>query len=185
MPWPKLVLLDRDGVINADSPNYILTPAAWEALPGSLEAIARLSQIGIQVAICTNQSAVGRGMLEAATLRAIHAKLNAQLTAVGGELSGIFVCPHAPQDQCNCRKPAPGLCQQALAATSHRSDEALFIGDSQRDLEAARAAGITAWLVRSGNGALLERQSNDPSLPVFDDLVDAVNALLKKGSGDA
>jgi len=175
--WPRLVLLDRDGVINADSPNYILSVEDFQPLPGSIEAIARLSTNGIDVAICTNQSAVGRGFLSPDTLNAIHTEFTDQVSRAGGQLVGIYACPHSPDAHCNCRKPAPGLCQQALLDRHVLPSEALLIGDSQRDLAAATTAGMPAWLVRTGNGASIEAMQ-PAHQPVFDDLASAVDALL-------
>ena len=175
--WPRLVLLDRDGVINADSPNYILSIEDFQPLPGSIEAIARLSTNAIDVAVCTNQSAVGRGFLSPDTLNAIHTEFTNQINRAGGQLVGIYACPHSPDAQCNCRKPAPGLCRQALLDRHVLPSDALFIGDSQRDLAAAAAAGIPAWLVRTGNGASIEA-TQPAHQPVFDDLASAVDALL-------
>ncbi len=180
--WPKLVLLDRDGVINADSPDYILSPQAWQPLPGSLEAIARLSGADIPVVICTNQSAVGRGWLSEATLTAIHEKLNNAVTDAGGTIAGIDYCPHSPEVGCECRKPAPGLIKMALKRHDLAPSAALFIGDSRRDLQAAERAGVPAWLVRTGNGLTTEASlPDDTPVRVFDDLSAAVSALLIHG----
>lgn len=176
--WPALVLLDRDGVINADSPEAILTPAQWQPLPGSLPAISRLSAAGIPVVIVTNQAAIGRGRLSEATLRAIHARLHTALSEVGGSVEAIFFCPHAPEAQCDCRKPAPAMINEALARFETPASEALFIGDSARDLEAAERAGVAAWLVRTGNGQQTHRDPAFQDVPVFDDLAAAVTALL-------
>ncbi len=174
---PRLVLLDRDGVINVDSADYILAPDDWVPLPGSVPAIARLNRAAIAVAVCTNQSAVGRGMLTPATLAAIHSRMDAVLANDGAHIDRLFYCPHAPDAGCHCRKPAPGLVEQALAAFAVRPDEALFIGDSGRDLEAARQAGVTPWLVRTGNGAATEATLPAP-VSVYDNLAAAVAALL-------
>lgn len=181
--WPLLVLLDRDGVINADSPDYILSVDQWQPLPGSIEAIACLSRAGIAVAVCTNQSAIGRGLLSEATLEAIHAQLKEQVIAAGGELTAIYACPHSPEAQCGCRKPAPGLCQKALLDRHVLASDALLIGDSERDLAAAQAIGMPAWLVRTGNGRQTEA-GQAPNQPVYDDLADAVKAVLALSQRD-
>lgn len=181
--WPQFVLLDRDGVINADSPDYILSVDDFQPLAGSIEAITRLSTNGIEVAVCTNQSAVGRGFLSPDTLHAIHTKLTDQITHAGGKLVGIYACPHSPDAQCDCRKPAPGLCRQALLDRHVLPSDALLIGDSQRDLAAAAAAGIPAWLVRTGNGARTET-TQPAHQPVFDDLASAVDWLLAIKNND-
>lgn len=176
---PRCVLLDRDGVINVDSEAYILDVDDWRPIPGSLEAIARLSHAGIQVAVCTNQSAVGRGMLSMDGLARINAHMREAVKAAGGQLSGVFFCPHAPGDSCPCRKPAPGLIRQALAALDCPAAAALFIGDSQRDLDAARRAGIAAWLVRTGNGRRTEAEAAlTADAAVYDDLASATRAIL-------
>ena len=174
---PRCVLLDRDGVINRDSDAYIRSVDDWEPLPGSLAAIARLTRAGIAVAVCTNQSARARGLISAADLTAIHQRMTATIEAAGGHLAGIFICPHGPADDCDCRKPAPGLLQHALEALDCRADAAVFIGDSRRDLDAARRAGVTPWLVRTGNGRETEIDPGGP-VPVHDDLAAAVEALL-------
>lgn len=175
---PHCVLLDRDGVINHDSDAYILGVDDWEPLPGSLAAIARLTRAGIPVAVCTNQSARARGLISAAGLAAIHRRMTAAIEAAGGQLAGVFVCPHGPTDDCDCRKPAPGLLHQALETLDCAPDKALFIGDSRRDLDAARRAGVTAWLVRTGNGRRTEADGGT-AVPVYDDLAAAVEALLQ------
>ena len=175
----RCLLLDRDGVINVDSTDYILSVREWNPIPGSLEAIAKLTRAGVQVAVCTNQSAVGRGMLSPETLEQIHRRMRDAIIAAGGQLSGVFFCPHAPEARCNCRKPAPGLIQQALAELGCPADTALFIGDSRRDLEAARCAGVEAWLVRTGNGRVTETALTDGT-PVYDDLASVAEKLLRE-----
>lgn len=177
--WPKLVLLDRDGVINVDSVDYILSPEQWQPIEGSLAAIARLTAAGIPVAVVTNQSAIGRGMLTRDTLAAIHARLNAALAAEGGRVDAIFFCPHVPSDQCDCRKPAAGLIEEALARFEVTPSDAVMIGDSARDLAAAAKAGVTAWLVRTGNGASALEKALPPGVAVFEDLAGAVDTLLQ------
>ena len=108
----KLLILDRDGTLNAPRDDFVTTPADWEPLPGALEAVARLNQAGWRLVIVSNQSGLGRGLLDMANLNAIHNKMNKALAAVGGRVDAIFYCPHAPEDNCNCRKPAPGLYEQ-------------------------------------------------------------------------
>lgn len=150
----KLVILDRDGVINYDSAEYIKTIAEWRPLPGSLAAIALLKQKGVVVAIATNQSGLGRGYFSQATLDAIHAKLLAQVHAHGGEVAHICYCPHAPEAKCKCRKPLPGLIQEILIREriDLNVDKVFVVGDSMRDLEAAIAANCQPILVKTGNG---------------------------------
>lgn len=173
----RVVLLDRDGVINADSPGHIRSPAAWQPLPGSLEAIARLHQAGIAVAVCTNQSGLARRLFTPRALAAIHRRMEAAVAAAGGELAGVFVCPHGPDAGCDCRKPRPGLLLRALAELGMRPEEAVFIGDSARDLAAAEAAGVTPWLVLTGNGRWTLREWTRP-VAVHDDLGAAADALI-------
>lgn len=149
----KLIILDRDGVINEDSDQYVRHPDEWHPIPGSLEAIARLHQAGWTIAVATNQSGLARGYFDAATLNAMHLKFRDLLAAQGGAVEAIFVCPHGPEDACGCRKPLPGLFQ----AIAERFDVSLrgapAVGDSVRDLQAAAAVGCTPWLVATGKGA--------------------------------
>ncbi|MDX8395796.1 MAG: HAD-IIIA family hydrolase [Mariprofundaceae bacterium] len=185
MTLPKAVLLDRDGVINFDSPDYILAPEQWNPIPGSLEAIGKLTDAGIAVAICSNQSALARGMMDEQTFRAIHAKMLLAIEEVGGLISHVSYCPHGPDDHCLCRKPLPGLVYEALAALNMADtpDQAVMIGDSLRDIDAAYAAQVPAMLVQSGYGdahAILNKaRVLDPSIQSYPDLATAVNAILK------
>jgi len=166
----RLILLDRDGVINFDSPDRIRSPRQWCPLPGSLEAIAALQRSGRLVAVCTNQAGIARGLLSIDDLQAIHARLARSLARLGASLERIAFCPHAPEAGCACRKPAPGLlieCMQALSATP---EETCLVGDSLTDLQAARAAGCEGILVRTGNGAALEARGGLEGARVYDDL---------------
>ncbi len=184
--YPKAVLLDRDGVINFDSPDYILTPDQWRPIPGSIEAIARLTKVGIPVAIVSNQSALGRGMLDQPTFNAIHHKMIRAIEQAGGAISHVSYCPHTPDDDCMCRKPRPGMVQEALAALNLADipEQALFIGDSTRDVEAAVSASVSALLVQSGYGdadKILQRsQLLMPEIKVFADLASAVDFILRE-----
>ena len=177
----KAVLLDRDGVINFDSPDYILTPEQWRPVPGSLRAIARLTAAGIPAAICSNQSALGRGMLDEKTFQSIHAKMMLAIEEAGGEIAHVAYCPHAPEDGCKCRKPLPGLLHEALQMLDVAAENALMIGDSVRDVQAAKAAGVQAMLVQSGYGEaedIFERSRRlMPDIRSFPDLAAAVDAL--------
>lgn len=174
-----LVILDRDGVINEDSDAYIKSPAEWVPIPGSLEAIARLNHAGYRVVVATNQSGVARGLFGMAELNAIHQKLHAALARLGGQLDGIYFCPHGPDDGCSCRKPRPGLLREIAARHGIDLAGVPAIGDNLRDLEAARAVGATAILVRTGKG-----EAAEAALPahwgvaVFDDLAGAAQALV-------
>jgi len=176
----KLIILDRDGVINEDSDDYIKSPEEWRPIPGSLEAIARLNQAGFQVAVATNQSGIARGLFDVDALNAIHQKMGDSLRRLGGHLEGIFFCPHGPDDRCQCRKPAPGL----LLAIEERLGLPLggvaAIGDSYRDIVAARTAGAQPILVRTGKGekTLREHRAEILDIPIFEDLATAVDTLL-------
>ena len=148
----KLVILDRDGVINADSDQFIKSTDEWVPLPGSLEAIGRLNQAGYRVVVATNQSGVGRGLFDMATLGAMHAKLSKLAAAVGGRVDAVFFCPHTAADGCDCRKPKPGLFQEIARRYEIDLTGVPAVGDSLRDLQAAAAAGCSPWLVQTCNG---------------------------------
>ena len=181
MPEPdlRLVVLDRDGVINHDSDDYIKNPDEWVPLPGSLEAIAALTQAGFSVVVASNQSGVGRGLFDQATLDAIHRKMIDAVTTAGGRLDGIFFCPHKPEDACDCRKPKPGLLRQIEQANRISLHGVPVVGDSARDLDAAKAVGARPILVRTGNGAATEQTlGNDAE--VFDDLAAVVGQLVSE-----
>ena len=150
-PSGQTVFLDRDGVINRDSADYITTWAQFDFLPGSLEAIARLTRAGLTVIVITNQSAVGRGMMDSATLDAIHRNLRAAVTARGGRIAAIFHCPHHPGDRCHCRKPEPGLIQRAQRRFQLDLSSATMIGDHAKDIQCGINAGCgRTILVQSG-----------------------------------
>jgi len=178
----RLVILDRDGVINRDSPEFVKSPDEWLPLPGSIEAIARLSEANFAVAVASNQSGLARGIFGRDALDAMHQKLGALVEAAGGKVDLIVVCPHGPDDGCECRKPRPGL----LFQVARHFDTELFgvpaIGDSLRDLQAAVAAGCRPMLVRTGNGRKTERQLPAAlrSVETFDDLAAAVDCLLNE-----
>jgi len=148
----KLIILDRDGTINEDSDNYIKSPLEWKPIPGSLEAIARLTQGGWRCVVATNQSGIARGLFDMATLNAIHAEMHRAVNQAGGRIEAIFFCPHAADSNCECRKPKPGL----LLEIAKRLDVELagvpMVGDALRDLEAAVAAGAKPYLVLTGKG---------------------------------
>jgi len=148
----KLVILDRDGTINHDSDQYIKSPAEWKPIPGSLEAIARLTQGGWRVVVATNQSGIARGLFDMTTLNAIHGEMHRAVVQAGGRIDAIFFCPHAADSNCECRKPKPGLLREIASRFGVELDDVPMIGDSLRDLEAAAAAGAQAYLVLTGNG---------------------------------
>lgn len=175
----KLVILDRDGVINHDSDVYIKSPEEWRPLPGSLEAIARLHREGYKVIVATNQSGVARGLFDLDTLSRIHAKMLDAVRAKGGEIDSIFFCPHAPDDNCRCRKPAPGLLEEIADRLKIGLDGVYVVGDAERDVIAARAVAARPVLVRTGKGErALRNGKNLGKVPVFADLAAFVNGLL-------
>ena len=174
----KLIVLDRDGVINYDSAAYIKSPEEWRPIPGSLNAIAKLNHAGFHVVVATNQSGIGRGFFEMTTLNAIHAKMHQALAQAGARVDAIFFCPHAADDHCRCRKPKTGM----LEDIAHRLNTTLagvpMVGDSLRDIEAAAAVRASPVLVLTGNGKKTRRAGNlPPDTRVFADLAAAVDAI--------
>lgn len=149
----KLIVLDRDGTINQDSDDFVKSPEEWLPLPGALEAIARLNHAGWHVVIASNQSGLGRGLFDVASLNAMHAKMHKLLAAQGGRVDAVFYCPHAPDDGCSCRKPLPGLFLQIGERYGIDLKDVPAAGDSLRDLEAGAAAGCEPHLVLTGKGA--------------------------------
>ncbi len=176
----KLIILDRDGVINEDSDQYIKSIDEWRPIPGSLEAIARLNQHDYKVVVATNQSGVARGLFGLDTLNRMHAKMLKLLAEIGGEIDGIFFCPHGPEENCACRKPKAGL----LLDIGRRFDVALtdvpVVGDSLRDLDAARLVNASPILVRTGKGERTIAQGEGlEHVPIYDDLAAVVDSILK------
>lgn len=167
----KLVILDRDGVINHDSVEFVKTPDEWIPLPGSLEAIARLNGAGWRVVVATNQSGLGRGLFDTTALNAMHAKFRRELSRLGGQIEGIFICPHAPDFGCDCRKPLPGMFLDIARRFEINLQGVPAVGDSLRDLQAAAAAGCQPWLVRTGNGKRTEQETLPPGTHVHDNLM--------------
>jgi len=181
---PKLIVLDRDGVINADSDDYIKSAAEWRALPGSLNAIARLCASGYRVAVVSNQSGIARGLFDRAALAAIDAKMLAAVEGAGGRLAGVYYCTHSPNDGCDCRKPRPGLMRAVTEELNIAAfDDVPVIGDKLADLGLAEAIGARRILVRTGKGRATEdalTPSERHGLEVYDDLAAAVDALLEE-----
>ncbi|HHM06072.1 MAG TPA: D-glycero-beta-D-manno-heptose 1,7-bisphosphate 7-phosphatase [Gammaproteobacteria bacterium] len=178
----KLVILDRDGVINEDSDHYIKSPEEWVPLPGSLAAIARLNQAGYRVVVASNQSGLARGYFDRATLARMHDKMHRALAQAGGKVEEVFFCPHHPDEGCACRKPRPGMLHQIATRLHTDLNGVPFIGDSLSDVQAARAVGAAPILVRTGKGKrTLARSEGLEGVPVFDDLAAAVAALLRAG----
>jgi D-glycero-D-manno-heptose 1,7-bisphosphate phosphatase len=177
----KLIILDRDGVINFYSDKFIRSPEEWKPIPGSLEAIARLNHEGYRVVVASNQSGVGRGLFDMATLNAIHSKMHKALLGVGGQIDAVFLCPHPAESDCECRKPKTGLFRQ-IAERFHTDLTGVpAIGDSLRDLQAAAQVGAVPNLVLTGKGKKTHAAGDLPQgTQVFSDLAQAVDALLRK-----
>jgi D-glycero-D-manno-heptose 1,7-bisphosphate phosphatase len=175
----RLIILDRDGVINHDSDQFIKTPDEWHPIPGSLEAIARLSHAGFRVAVCTNQSGIGRGLFDMATLNAIHNRMHRALSQVGGRVDAVFFCPHTGEAKCECRKPQPAMMIEAGRRFGADLATVPCVGDSLRDLQAADAAGAQPILVLTGKGEKTLRDGGFPrSTMIFPDLAFTASALL-------
>lgn len=181
----KLVILDRDGVINKESSEFVKSPDEWLPIKGSLEAIARLSQAGYSVVIITNQSGIGRKLFSADTLSKIHVHMIDYVQQHGGKIHSILFCPHHPDDGCDCRKPLSGMYDEFAKRLSINFNGVYSVGDSVRDLLAAKSAGALPVLVKTGNGrkSLKEIHNNDElglnSAPVFDNLASFTDALLQ------
>ena len=175
----KLVILDRDGVINYDSDQFIKNPEEWKPLPGSLEAIARLNQAGYRVVVATNQSGVARGLFDMPTLNAIHDKMHKAVALAGGKIDAVFFCPHAAADECHCRKPKSGMVEEIAARYNADLTGVPAIGDSLRDLQAASRLGAQPILVLTGKG---EKTQSSGGLPtgtlVYADLAAAAATLV-------
>ena len=181
----KLIILSRDGVINFGSDNLIKSADEWEPIPGSLQAMGRLSQAGYTLVIATNQSGLARGLYDIQTLYDIHAKLGRMLEQYGGHVSSVFFCPHGPDDDCDCRKPKDGLFRDIMARYQRTLDGVPAIGDAMRDVEAARSAGARPILVRTGKGEKTLQKAKPKQLkgvPVYNDLADAADAILAEMS---
>lgn len=182
----KLVILDRDGVINHDSPDFIKSPDEWKPLKGSIDAIARMSQAGYDVVVMTNQSGIGRGLFSADMLGQIHVRMIEHIQQGGGKIQSILFCPHHPDDLCNCRKPLTGMYDELANRLNINYHGIFSVGDSLRDLYAAKHAGATPVLVKTGNGKKsLKQIANDQEgglvdVLVFDTLADFTNTLLKE-----
>ncbi len=174
----KLIILDRDGVINHDSDAYIKTVDEWQPLDGAIAALARLYHAGWTVAVATNQSGLARGYYDEATLEAMHDKLRALLAARQAQIGLIAWCPHGPDDGCECRKPAPGLLQQIARHYETGLAGVWFVGDSLRDLQAAVTVGAQPVLVKTGKGGQTAGKTLPAGTLVFDDLAAVADALI-------
>ncbi len=182
----KLIILDRDGVINYDSPDYIKSAEEWLPINSSIHAIARLHQAGYTVAVATNQSGVGRGYFSHEILTAIHQKMLNTVKAAGGHIDKITLCPHTPDARCTCRKPQPGLLQEISKHYECSLDHIAFVGDSLKDIQAAQRAGCQPILVKTGNGlkTLQQLEPND-EIQVYEDLADYVEKMLSSRARSA
>lgn len=174
----KIIILDRDGVINYDSDEYIKSPEEWQLIPGSAEAIALLNQAGYLVAVASNQSGIGRGLYSIDELIAIHAKMENHLAQVGAHLDAIYFCPHTPDAHCQCRKPEPGLLIHIAEYFKCDLTEAYFIGDSLRDAKAALA--VNAKPIFVGHDPVAGEFAKTQQIPFYPDLITAVRDILKK-----
>jgi D-glycero-D-manno-heptose 1,7-bisphosphate phosphatase len=178
----KLIVLDRDGVINHDSDAYIKSVDEWQPIDGSLEAIARLNHAGYTVVVASNQSGIARGYFELDALSAMHKKMDDLLNKIGGHIDAVFYCPHGPDDGCDCRKPKPGMLLEIGQRFNVSLEDVVFIGDTVSDMKAASNANAQAILVRTGKGVKAEKIMKaecKQTVPVYDDLAAAVTAILK------
>ena len=176
----KLVILDRDGVINEDSDDFIKSPAEWRPIPGSLEAIVKLKHAGFRVAVASNQSGLARGLFDYDTLFAIHDKMTRMLADIGTQLDGIFFCPHGPDDGCACRKPGTGLLDDIARRFGVSIKGVPFIGDSDTDMQAAQSAGARPIFVRTGKPGSNDKHDANDHVVVHANLAAAADALIEE-----
>lgn len=184
----KLIILDRDGVINQDSDDYVKSADEWEPIPGSIEAIAALSKAGYTVAVATNQSGISRGYFDEYELAAMHQKMCALVEEQGGQISGVFFCPHGPDDNCECRKPKIGLIEQIECEFGTNVKQLPFVGDSAKDVMCAKLAGCTPILVRTGKGEMTLAQCGESELAgvtVYKNLKEFADTLLQARSSQS
>ncbi len=175
----KLVILDRDGVINHDSDQYIKSPSEWRPIPGSIEAIARLHQAGFRIAVATNQSGIGRGLFDMATLNAINDKMMELVFRQGGRIDALFFCPHTAAEACGCRKPRTGMLEEIASRFHTELKGTPLVGDSLKDLQAAEAVGALPLLVLTGKGKRTKAEGGMPKKTlVFDDLAEACRHIV-------
>lgn len=180
MKFVKLIILDRDGVINEDSDAYIKSPQEWLPIAGSLEAVARLNGTGYKVAIATNQSGIARGYYSLATLQQMHDKMRSLLRGVNGHIDAIEYCPHVSDDHCVCRKPQAGMLLKLMDKFKVSKQDTLFVGDTLTDFSAAKNAGVDFVLLQTGKGerVLAKHKSKELGVPIFADLSAFVTDLL-------
>ena len=186
-PVVKLVILGRDGILNEFRDDHVKAPEEWYPIPGALEAVSRLNHAGWHTVVATNQSGIGRGMIDMASVNAVHAHMLKQLMAVGGRIDAVFFCPHTPEDQCDCRKPLPGLMRDIGKRYGIDLKHVPLVGDTLRDMQAAHAAGCQPHLIRSGRAAVLGPElikdivDQLPGTRVHDDLAAFAEYLLGRG----
>ncbi|MBI5269715.1 MAG: D-glycero-beta-D-manno-heptose 1,7-bisphosphate 7-phosphatase [Burkholderiales bacterium] len=190
MQAPKLVIIGRDGILNRFREDHVKEPSEWEPLPGALEAVARLNHAGWHVVLATNQSGIGRGMIDMASVNAIHLHMMKMLAAKGGRLDAVFFCPHTPEDRCECRKPLPGMMRDVARRYGLDLPDVPMVADTLRDLQAAHAAGCPPHLVRTGRAALASDAElaqwvdEVPGMRVHDDLAAFAAHLLQQDSAN-
>jgi D-glycero-D-manno-heptose 1,7-bisphosphate phosphatase len=185
-PIPKLVILGRDGILNQYREDHVKEPSEWVPVPGALDAVARLNHAGWHAVIATNQAGIGRGMIDMASLNAVHAHMMRMLMQQGGRIDAVFLCPHTPEEHCDCRKPLPGLMLDIGRRYGADLTQVPLVGDTARDMLAARAAGCQPHLLRTGRGAALDEAqlqqlaAQVPGLQVHEDLSAFVDYLLQR-----
>lgn len=183
---PKLIILGRDGILNWFREDHVKEPSEWEPIPGALEAVAKLNHAGWHVVLATNQSGIGRGMIDMASINAVHLHMMKLLAAAGGRIDAVFFCPHTPEEHCACRKPLPGMMQEIAQRYGVDLKTVPMVADTLRDLEAARAAGCPPHLVRSGRASLVsdaelaQWATAVPQTTVHDDLAAFARHLLQR-----
>jgi D-glycero-D-manno-heptose 1,7-bisphosphate phosphatase len=187
----KIVILGRDGILNVYREDHVKEPSEWVAIPGALEAVSRLNHGGWHTVVATNQAGIGRGVIDMASVNAIHAEMNRQLMAEGARLDAVFFCPHTPEEGCDCRKPLPGMMLDIARRYAVDLHEVHMVADTLRDLQAAQAAGCTPHLVLSGRAAALTPDevatlvAQVPGTRVHASLGALADALLAQTPGDA
>jgi D-glycero-D-manno-heptose 1,7-bisphosphate phosphatase len=176
----KLIILDRDGVINYDSKDYIKSPYEWQAIPGSLEAISLLNSANYTISVATNQSGIARGLFTKPQMHSIHKKLHREAKKKNAEIDSIFYCPHGPEDHCDCRKPKPGLLAKIATYYEISLEKVYFVGDSLRDIECALNFGAKPVLLLTGNGEASKDHKliHKNNVPIFADLMQFSKHLL-------
>lgn len=190
MQAPKLIIIGRDGILNRFREDHVKEPEEWEPIPGALEAVARLNHAGWHVVLATNQSGIGRGLVDMASVNAVHKHMMQLLAAKGGRIDAVFFCPHAPEEECNCRKPLPGMMQDIARRYAVDLKNVPMVADTLRDLQAAQAAGCPPHLVRTGRAAdlseeaLAEIQALVPGVQVHDSLHALADHLLQLDQAD-